>query len=331
MYSWGDDMEDWAKPAAYKFDAKTAVARKADAERSKSEGPRTYTKKGTGPNVQLTDPKKHISTQTKTPLIVAVDVTGSMQTWPAEIFDRLPLLYQTLSQYKPELEISFAAIGDTKSDRWPLQVTKFSKGFDLEEQLKAIYGEGGGGDIPESYGVFASWALNHVEIPKLDERPFMIVFGDAPMHPKIFGGEAKQVLGDDIQDADSVTTWINVTRTWNVFFLRRPGGKKGDATDQQWIAALGDQQVVHMEDEGRAVDYAMGLIARSWGFYGDFQENMRARQDDAKVAALAAQLAKVSPKVVTCPQCGAPLRGTAALKTGARVTCVFCQSIVQLP
>ena len=113
MYSWGDDMDDWAKPAAYRFDAKTTEARKKDAERSEAVGPRTYHRKGTGPNVQLTDPKKRVSTQTKTPLIIGVDVTGSMQSWPAEIFDRLPLLYQTLSQYRPDLEISFAAIGDT--------------------------------------------------------------------------------------------------------------------------------------------------------------------------------------------------------------------------
>ena len=72
----------------------------------------------------------------------------------------------------------------------------------------------------------------------------------------------------------------------------------------------GEQQVVHMEDEGRAVDYAMGLIARSWGFFGDFQQNMRARQDEAKVTALSEQLSRLAPKVVTCPQCGAPLRGT---------------------
>ena len=331
MYSWGDDMEDWSKPGAYRFGSTTADTRKKDAERARSAGPRTYDAGRAGPNVQLTDPKKHVSTKSPTPLIVGVDVTGSMQRWPAEIFDRLPLLYQTLSQYKPDLEICFAAIGDTRADRWPLQVTKFTKGFDLEEQLKALYGEGGGGDIPESYGVFASWVLNHVEIPTLEERPFLIVFGDAPMHPKVGAAEAKAVLGDKVQDADSVATWMNVSRTWNTFFLRRPGGVKGDEVDEQWSAALGEQQVVHMEDETRAVDYAMGLVARSWGFFGDFQQNMRARQDDAKVAALAEQLAKLAPKVVTCPHCGAPLRGKDALGPGARVTCVFCQSVVQLP
>ena len=34
-------------------------------------------------------------------------MTGSMQTWPAEIFDRLPLLYNTLAQYRPDLEVLF--------------------------------------------------------------------------------------------------------------------------------------------------------------------------------------------------------------------------------
>ena len=33
-----------------------------------------------------------------------------MASWPFEIFDRLPLLYNTLSQYREDLEICFAAI-----------------------------------------------------------------------------------------------------------------------------------------------------------------------------------------------------------------------------
>ena len=35
-----------------------------------------------------------------------------MASWPFEIFDRLPLLFNTLSQYREDLEICFAAIGD---------------------------------------------------------------------------------------------------------------------------------------------------------------------------------------------------------------------------
>src|SRR5688500_10959569 len=120
MYSWGDDTSDWATPGAYAYSGATKAARDDDATKSKAHGPRTYQGRG-APNEQFTSAKKMLTSQSPHPLIVAVDVTGSMQRWPAAIFDRLPLLYQTLSQYQPELEISFVAIGDAACDRWPLQ------------------------------------------------------------------------------------------------------------------------------------------------------------------------------------------------------------------
>jgi hypothetical protein len=85
---------------------------------------------------------------------------------------------------------------------------------------------------------------------------------------------------------DSVGAWNEVARHWNVWFLRRPGGKKGDAIDVQWGKAIGPQKVVHIDDEQRAVDYAMGLIARTWGHFDDFRSNMLARQDEDKVDVL---------------------------------------------
>jgi hypothetical protein len=209
-----------------------------------------------------------------------------MSTWPAEIFDRLPLLYNTLSQYRPDLEVSFAAIGDASVDRWPLQVTSFAKGFALEENLKAIHGEGGGGDAPESYGLFAHWLNTHVSVPNAD-RPFLIVFGDVSMHATVPAAQIKHFLGDDVaQKADSIAAWNRVAAMWNTWFLRRPGGQPGDEIDQQWTEAIGAQQIVHIDDELRAVDYAMGLVSRSWGYFEDFKDNMSARQDESKVAAL---------------------------------------------
>src|SRR5262245_46066514 len=244
MYSWGDDTSDWAKPGAYGYGAGSKALRDDAAEKSKAKGPRTYAATR-GPNEQLTSPKKEISSASPNPLIVAVDVTGSMQSWPAEIFDRLPLFYQTLSQYRSDLEVSFAAIGDCRYDRWPLQVTNFAKGFSLEDNLKGIYGEGGGGDAPESYGVFAWWIQHRVQITA--ERPFLIVFGDAPMHDTILPGELKQFVGAELaQPASALAAWHAVSRTWSTWFLRRPGGTRGDEVDQQWAQAIGTQHVVHM-------------------------------------------------------------------------------------
>lgn len=324
MYSWDDDTSDWAKPGSYAFAPAAAPIRAEEAARAKAAGPRTYSAKS-GPNAQLIDPKKHIESRSKNPIIIAVDVTGSMQRWPFEIFDRLPLLFNTLSGYRSDVEICFAAIGDAGCDHWPLQVTDFSKGFSLEEQLKALYGEGGGGDMPESYGLFALWADTHVHVPDAS-HPFLIVFGDAEMHPTIPAGQVRHFLGDEAQDMDAIGVWNRLAARWNVWFLRRPGGARGDSVDEQWGRAIGQQQVIHMTDELRAVDYAMGLIARSWGHFGDFKENMAARQDADKISELEKRLDEVKPRVLACPKCTAPIPVTA---TG-RFTCAYCHSTLQL-
>lgn len=295
MYSWGDTMDDWARPGAYRFDSARAGARARDARRAAAAGPRTYSVDG--PDMAIVDPKKRLTTASRNPVVVAVDVTGSMAGWPAEIFDRLPLLSNTLTQYRPDAELSFAAIGDAACDRWPLQVTKFGQGFDLETELKALYGEGGGGDEPESYGLFAAFMAHHVTLPRLEEKPFLIVFGDAHMHPHVPKAQVQHFLGDRMQqDLDSIALWRRVTEEWNVWFLRR-AGTAGDSIDQQWAQAVGQQHILHIHDEPRAVDYAMGLIARHWGHFADFRANMAARQDDGEVRNLERRLSHATRRL----------------------------------
>lgn len=300
MYSWDSDTSGWYGSGGYSYKP-TGADKRADAAERAKDSPRTYEKKG-GPQEKVVDAKKHITSQSANPIIIAIDVTGSMANWPAEIFDRLPLLYNTLSQYRPDVEICFAAIGDAGVDTWPLQVTTFANGFDLEQLLSSLYGEGGGGDAPESYGLFAQWVNTHVEVPNAAEPPFLIVFGDAQMHPQIHKDQVEQYLGDKIaKNLNTMDVWHQVGKKWNTWFLRRPTGGKGDEVDKQWGKALGEQKIFRIQDEQRAVDYAMGLIARAWGYFGDFQENMRARQSDDKVKSVSTLVEMV------CPRCGAPL------------------------
>jgi ribosomal protein S27AE len=320
MYSWDEDTSTWYGKGKYSYGTRGATRRKAAAERAKARGPRTYERKQ-GPNEKIIDPQKHIRTGSANPLVIAVDVTGSMADWPFEIFDRLPLLYNTLSQYREDLEVCFAAIGDAAVDRWPLQVTTFAAGFDLEQLLGSLYGEGGGGDAPESYGLFAHWVNTHVQIPSLQEPPFLIVFGDVTMHPTVPRSQVAHYLGDQVsRDVDAVKAWRKTCKTWNTWFLRRPTGKPGDAVDRQWGKAIGEQKVFHIEDEQRAVDYAMGLIARAWGHFGDFQDNMRARQSEDKVASVS------KPIALKCPRCGAPV----PVDAGGMFSCGYCGTTLKL-
>jgi len=320
MYSWDEDTSSWYGKSKYVYSPAAAPARAESAARAMASGPRTYEKKA-GPNEKIVDPHQRIATTSNNPVIVAIDVTGSMASWPFEIFDRLPLMFNTLSQYHPDVEISFAAIGDAKVDRWPLQVTPFASGYDLEQLLGALYGEGGGGDAPESYGLFANWVNTHVEIPTTPEPPFLIVFGDINMHAKVEKNQVQHYLGDaPWTDLDSISEWQKVTQKWNTWFLRRPGGKHGDHVDTQWGKAIGEQKIFHIEDEQRAVDYAMGLVARSWGYFGDFQNNMRARQDESKVQ----QIGKLIEMI--CPRCGAPI----PVDAGGMFKCKFCGTTLKL-
>jgi hypothetical protein len=326
MYSWEEDTSGWLGSTSYAYSETGKAAREAAAKRASAAGPRTY-ERDRGPNPALIDPKKRISSESKNPLIVAVDVTGSMANWPFEIFDRLPLLYNTLAQYREDVEICFAAIGDAAADRWPLQVTGFAKGYDLEQQLHALYGEGGGGDAPESYGLFAWWVLNHVKVPSA-EKPYLIVFGDAPMHAKTPGKQVQGLLGDSQVPAeiDSIDAWSRVADRWDTWFLRRPTGRRGDEVDRQWAKAIGAQKVFRIDDEQRAVDYAMGLVARSWGHFGDFEKNMLARQSEAKVKAVAERLRTDGPRVLVCPSCAAKIPA----EVKGRYSCTFCGNTLEL-
>jgi hypothetical protein len=326
MYSWDDDTSGWLGKADYSFGEAGKAAREAAAARAAASGPRTYEAQR-GPNPAMIDPKKRISSESKNPLIVAVDVTGSMANWPFEIFDRLPLLYNTLAQYREDVEICFAAIGDAAADRWPLQVTEFAKGYDLEQQLHALYGEGGGGDAPESYGLFAWWVEHHVSVPNATS-PFLIVFGDAPMHAKTPGAQIEGLLGDGQvpKSVDSLEAWRRIAQKWDTWFLRRPTGRKGDEVDRQWADAIGRQKVFRIDDEQRAVDYAMGLVARAWGHFGDFEKNLGARQSEAKVKAVAERIRSDGPRVLVCPSCGAKIPAEA----GGRYACSFCGNTLEL-
>lgn len=303
MYAWGgSDPRGWRGKGSYDYGSARARYDKGAVDAGAT-GARTYTRNGT-PNMKLVDARgKTISSNSENPVIVGIDVTGSMSEWPGEIFDRLPLLYQTLAKYKPDLELAFAAIGDATCDNYPLQVTNFAREIgDLEANLKALGAEGGGGgQLTESYELFGYFMLNHCQTPKA-KSPFLLIYGDEAFYPQVDQRQVKHLIGDKMESPlESKVMWQGLLQKFNTFYLQKLyGAGERDHTDEIkgiWAEALTPQRIIELpfevEMEGgkvmpgyqRAVDIGMGLIAKHWGEYRDFGKSLDARHDDPNVKA----------------------------------------------
>jgi hypothetical protein len=318
MYSWGTDTTGWNNPGKYRYDSARAPYLDKLGDASAKAGPRGYTRPRS-PNSTLVDPRgKEISSDSQNPIIVGVDVTGSMSAWPGEIFDRLPLFYQTLSQYRPDTEMAFAAIGDANCDSYPLQVNSFEKGLKLEDAIKALYPEGGGGgQVSESYELFGYFMQEHCKTPNATS-PFLFIFGDEKFYNTVRPDQIRHYIGDTVQDpVDSLGVWKSLTQRFNLYLLHKPYGHGGEGSvDKEvvkhWEAAIGKQRIVEVPSAERAVDIAMGIVAKHWGQYDDFGVNLSARQPDSVAKTVHYTLRHI-------PDAGTPMTASHLLMPGTGI------------
>lgn len=306
MYSWGGSTKDWKKPGDYSFDSARAPYLDSMAAASKAKGGRHYASRS-APD-KIVDPRgKIISSDSKNVIVFGVDVTGSMSTWPGEIFDRLPLFYQTLSQYRSDLEVSFGAIGDATCDSYPLQVNNFGKGVTLEEHINGLFPEGqGGGQTSESYELFGYFAMNKVKMPNA-VSPFLFICGDEKFYTAVDPAQVEHYIGDKLQaPLDSKKMFEGLMQKFDVYFLHKPYGSGGEPSvtaevKEQWAKAIGPQKVIALPSYDRVVDIAMGIVAKRWGEFGDFKENLSARQTDPSVVSGVYHSIRYVPDAATAP------------------------------
>ena len=139
-----------------------------------------------------------------TPIIIGVDVTGSMGYLSTNIIqkslrDLMEMLYSTDKITDPQL--MFAAIGDASVDTAPLQVTQFESDIRIAEQLLDLWLENKGGDFPEDYELLWYFADKHTDIDsftKYGRKGFCFTIGDAPFHDTLKKRDIKKIFDDDV-------------------------------------------------------------------------------------------------------------------------------------
>lgn len=229
---------------------------------------------------------REIGTDSPTPLVIAVDVTGSMGQWPKVIFEKLPVLYNEVKIYLPEAEVSFVAVGDANVDRFPLQVCDFRKGKDLEECINSLCPEGGGGaGTKESYELAAYYYARHAKLKK-GARALFVFCGDEGFYETLKVDMLRRMTGDaPPADLDARTVFSDLAAKFSVYNLRVPYGNesKDQEIQQQWEGILGKQMVLRLEDPRRIVDAIIGLAAVEVQDADGFSKRLGLRQTPEQV------------------------------------------------
>lgn len=238
--------------------------------------------KNTSVNKSLLPLDRRLSCKSKSPIVVAIDGTGSMGNDAYIIYDKMPMFYgQILMQgYLEDPAISFAVVGDAYSDQAPIQICDFEQGTALDEWLKKLWIEGnGGGQSKESYDLTAYYYANYCDL-KNATLPFFFFIGDEGYYTKTEGGFINSHIGGKKTDVPAGTTFKKLNEMFNVFLIHKPYSSSEDsAILEQWKKVVNPERILILEDSKAIVDVMLGAIALLSEARGldDYLEDMKDR------------------------------------------------------
>ena len=120
------------------------------------------------------------------PVILGLDLTGSMGAACKECADALGVIMKSLYKKFKDIEFCIMGIGDLAYDRGSVQMSQFESDIRIAESLDKIWREGGGGGNGyESYSVAWYMGLKRTKLDcwKQGRKGIIITMGDEPMNP----------------------------------------------------------------------------------------------------------------------------------------------------
>ena len=187
------------------------------------------------------------------PVILALDVTGSMGAAAKACAAKLNEIMTSLYEKVNDIQFMTMAIGDFSYDRAPLQVSQYESDIRILEQMDQIYFEGGGGGNSfESYTAAWYFALKHTKLDchNRGKKGIIITLGDEPLNPYLPRGAVENVIGDKLQgDVDTQDLYREVTEKFDVYHISVDDNDSSyryhqiDA-DRTWKNVIGDNYKV---------------------------------------------------------------------------------------
>lgn len=199
------------------------------------------------------------------------DVTGSMGKIPVTLRKKLTKLMGLLleKQYVPHPHVLFGAVGDAKHDRGPLQIGQFEADVKMDEDIDAVWVEGGGGGGgEESYELAYYIAARHTSIDcqeKRGKKGYLFTIGDESPYEKVSKREVVGLLGagmqENVKTADIIAEAQEKYHCFHLIVARGSNGRDASMR-RRWKNLLGDNAIVIEE-----VDYIAETMALIIGMH----------------------------------------------------------------
>lgn len=231
---------------------------------------------------ELTPFKKNITCANGTPIVIALDISGSMATWPRIFYDKLPMFYGQLclQDYVSDPALSFAAFAGGR----PLQASDFAQGTDIDDILSKLWLCGGGGDGEPYADAAYFFQSQQVNFTGLQMKPFFFFTGDERMSsfgPKLEQNVKATIDPDSDGPFDHFKVWDSLMEKYHVFLVAKPGG---DGFREEWEQILGKERVLMLKTPKACVDCVLGAIAivSQQRTLEEFREDLKERGQDAE-------------------------------------------------
>lgn len=207
------------------------------------------------------DSKEHPNT---IPVILALDVTGSMGQAAVEVAAELNNIMTELYSSIKDVEFMIMGIGDFAYDVAPLQVSQFESDIRIAEQLDKIYFEfGGGGNSYESYTAAWKFAITQTDLDcwSRGKKGIIITMGDENINPYIDANSYREITGVSVQgNIETVDLYEQVIEKFDVYHINVKHGQSDWVNHKAWKNTIGTDH--YYSCEVKAVPQVIAQIVR---------------------------------------------------------------------
>ena len=161
------------------------------------------------------------------PVVIALDVTGSMGQAAVEVAKKLNGIMTKLYENIADVEFMVMGIGDLSYDTCPIQASQFESDIRIAEQLDKVYFEfGGGGNGFESYSAAWYFGTHHTKLDcwNRGKRGIIITIGDERLNPYLpmRGRQSGLIaaLGDSLEkDVETPELFEEASKKFDIYHI----------------------------------------------------------------------------------------------------------------